>query len=72
MHHAAFDAHLLGIRPDHIVEIRSDVLLESDGPMLRHGLQEHHGQSLVLPRRSADSPDVELLEIRYDQFRRAS
>ena len=26
IHHAAYDANILGIRPDHVVEIRSDVL----------------------------------------------
>ena len=43
IHHAAFDTNILGIRPDRVVEIRSDILEEHDGPMLRHGLQELHG-----------------------------
>jgi len=32
IHHAAFDMNILGIRPDHVVEIRTDVLEERDGP----------------------------------------
>ena len=35
IHHAALDAHILGIRPDHVVEIRADLLHEVDGPMLK-------------------------------------
>ena len=32
-HHAAFDRHVLGVRPDLTVELRPDVLREPDGPM---------------------------------------
>jgi putative restriction endonuclease len=72
IHHAAFDANILGVSPDHLVEIRTDVLAEHDGPMLRHGLQELHGARIALPRRSVDRPDPERLEVRYEEFRRAS
>lgn len=72
IHHRAFDAQVLGIRPDYIVEIRSDVLEESDGPTLRHAFQGLHLESLVVPRRQAAQPDRELLEERFDSFRRAS
>ena len=72
IHHAAFDANILGIRPDAVVEIRSDVLAEIDGPMLRYGLQQHHGDVLHLPRAAIDRPDRDRLEIRYHEFRRAS
>lgn len=34
LHHAAFDRHILGVRPDLIIEIREDILREVDGPML--------------------------------------
>lgn len=70
IHHAAFDAKVLGIRPDLVVEIRADVLEEIDGPMLEHGLKGRHRQRLMaVPRRRADHPDQELLEQRYAQFR---
>jgi putative restriction endonuclease len=39
LHHAAFDRHFLGIRPDLVIEVRRDIMVEADGPMLRHGLQ---------------------------------
>jgi len=72
IHHAAYDTHILGIRPDLVVEIRQDLLTEIDGPMLRHGLQDHHGRSLMqLPRRPAERPDPVRLELRYARFRAA-
>jgi putative restriction endonuclease len=72
IHHAAFDANILGVRPDYVVEIRSDVLAEIDGPMLKYGLQASHGERLLVPKSTAEQPDPERLEIRYDEFRRAS
>lgn len=72
IHHAAFDSHILGVRPDLVVEIRRDLLDEIDGPMLRHGLQERHGQPLmVLPPARRERPDRALLEISYERFRQA-
>jgi putative restriction endonuclease len=72
LHHAAFDQHLIGIRPDRLeVVVRQDVLDEEDGPMLLHGLQEAHGTRIQLPRRALDHPDRTALEYRFDLFRRA-
>jgi putative restriction endonuclease len=73
IHHAAFDMNIMGIRPDQVIEIRSDILLERDGPMLRHGLQELHGSRLaVIPRQPRDRPDPERLSERYEEFRSAN
>jgi putative restriction endonuclease len=72
IHHAAFDSHILGVRPDYVIEIREDVRAERDGPMLRHGLQELHGTTLVLPRRPAERPNQGYLEERFADFRQAS
>jgi putative restriction endonuclease len=69
LHHAAFDANIIGIRPDYQVEIRLGVLKEIDGPMLLHGLQGFHGSALVVPRRDSWKPDRRLLEERYERFR---
>jgi putative restriction endonuclease len=70
IHHAAFDANIVGVRPDRVVEIRADVLREADGPMLLHGLQGFHNKPLWLPRHAHQLPDGERLEERYEQFRR--
>lgn len=70
IHHAALDARILGVRPDYVVQIRADLLDEIDGPMLKHGLQERHGQPLmVLPRSHRERPDPLLLEQSYANFR---
>lgn len=72
IHHAAYDANLLGVRPNFVVEVQPRLLKESDGPMLTYGLQSMHGASLFVPRSSAAKPDRERLELRYEQFRAAS
>lgn len=71
IHHAAYDENLIGIRPDLVVEVRSDVSSQIDGPMLLHGLQEMAGIELVRPRVRASRPDPERLEERYEEFRQA-
>lgn len=70
IHHAAYDTNILGIRPDLTVEVRVDVLEEIDGPMLRYGIQAHHGQPLmVVPRSRQDRPSPDRLATRYEAFR---
>lgn len=71
IHHRAFDQHLLGVTPDHEVQIHPRILIQTDGPMLRHGLQEMHGARLELPRRRADHPDRNRLAERFDDFKLA-
>ena len=73
IHHAAFDANILGIDPELIVHVREDVLREEDGPMLKHGIQAADGSRLlVVPRRAIDRPGTEFLEQRFEEFRRAN
>jgi len=72
LHHAAFDAQILGIRPDYQIEIRLDVLEEIDGPMLKHGLQQFHQQRIRTPHRPLLKPKPEYLEERFALFRRSS
>lgn len=72
LHHSAFDAHIMGVRPDYVIEIREDVLSEVDGPMLIHGLQGWNGRMLRVPRRVAFRPDSARLAERYDAFRAAT
>jgi len=68
LHHRAFDRFFLGIRPDYVIEVRPDILVESDGPTLRHAIQGLHGQPLSLPRRKEHHPSILLLERRYERF----
>jgi putative restriction endonuclease len=72
IHHAAYDARILGVSPDYRVHVNGHVLEETDGPMLKHGLQALHREPLaVLPRRQADKPDRDLLALQFDRFRAA-
>lgn len=73
IHHAAFDGYLIGISPDFQVRVDRQLLEETDGPMLRYGLQGMHGVRLTLPEQRRDRPDADRLEQRYAEFlRRAS
>lgn len=70
-HHRAFDANVLGIRPDYVVQVREDVMEEQDGPTLLHTLQGVHGEKILLPRQRGAHPDPNLLEERFERFRKA-
>lgn len=68
IHHAAFDAHLLGIDPDFRIHVSRRLLTLKDGPMLEL-LKTVHGARLHLPSRDKDRPDRERLVARFDVFR---
>lgn len=68
LHHAAFDSHFIGLRPDYILEVRRDILEEPDGPLHLHGLKAMQGQRIILPHDMLKRPDPALLEIRYEKF----
>lgn len=70
IHHAAYDRGIVGVRSDYVVQVRADVLLEIDGPMLQHGIKAVHDVPLVLPNRVADRPDRDLLAQRFATFSR--
>lgn len=71
LHHAAFDRNFIGVRPDYVIEVSRSILLEEDGPMLRHGLQGLHQRPILLPSLAFDRPDPVRLERRYEEFRLA-
>lgn len=68
IHHAAFDANLLGVDPDYVVRINGELMHEVDGPMLRYGLQEMDGKRLNLPPKKAERPSQDLLKERFTEF----
>lgn len=72
IHHAAFDRYFIGVRPDYVVEVHPRILEESDGPMLKHGLQGLHQTRLVLPPARKHRPDPDRLAARYERFRGAA
>lgn len=68
IHHAAYDKNLLGISPDYKVRINEELLLEVDGPMLKHGIQEMHNRTLFIPKQTKDQPSKDNLDFRFQQF----
>ena len=70
IHHAAFDAHLIGIDPDYRLHVSDRLLEKKDGPMLL-ALKQLEGSKLHLPSRSQDYPDQCRLDRRFEAFREA-
>jgi putative restriction endonuclease len=68
IHHTAYDRNLIGISPGYQVQVDKKLLLEIDGPMLKHGIQEMDGVTIQIPSRSNQQPDRDLLEIRFKEF----
>ena len=70
-HHAAFDAHLIGIDPDYRLHVSERLLAQRDGPMLE-ALKQLDSQAIHLPSRVDDYPDRDRLALRYEQFKAAA
>ena len=68
IHHAAFDAHLIGIDPDYRLHVSDRLLDQNDGPMLE-ALKQIDGEALRLPNRAKDRPDRDRLAIRFERFK---
>lgn len=69
LHHAAFDANLIGIDPDCRIHISETLLSMNDGPMFEQGLKALAGRQIRQPRRDADRPDRDRLALRFTSFR---
>jgi putative restriction endonuclease len=68
IHHAAFDAHLLGIDPDYQLHVSERLLGQNDGPMLE-ALKRLNRGNLYLPNRIKDRPDRDRLALRFERFK---
>jgi putative restriction endonuclease len=68
IHHAAFDAHLIGIDPDYRLHVSQRLLGQKDGPMLE-ALKGLNGGIIHLPSRAKDSPDRDRLALRFERFK---
>jgi putative restriction endonuclease len=68
IHHAAFDAHLIGIDPDYKLHVSGRLLGRTDGPMLE-ALQRLNGGTIHLPGRVKDWPDRDRLAQRFERFK---
>jgi putative restriction endonuclease len=68
IHHAAFDAHLIGIDPDYWLHVSERLLSRNDGPMLE-ALKRLNGGTIHLPGRLKDRPDRDRLALRFERFK---
>jgi putative restriction endonuclease len=68
IHHAAFDAHLIGIDPDYELHVSERLLVRKDGPMLE-ALKRLNGGTIHLPGRIKDRPDRDRLALRFERFK---
>ncbi|MFN2511722.1 MAG: HNH endonuclease [Pyrinomonadaceae bacterium] len=71
IHHAAFDAHLIGIDPDYNVHVSDRLLDHSDGPLLE-ALKKLNSGTIHLPGRAKDRPDRDRLAVRFERFKAAA
>ena len=68
IHHAAFDAHLIGIDADYRLHVSDQLMSQQDGPVLE-ALKALHGRVIHLPRRERDRPDRDRLAERFAIYR---
>jgi putative restriction endonuclease len=68
IHHAAFDAHLIGIDSDYRVHVSDRLLSLHDGPMLQ-ALKLLNSKTVHLPGRIKDQPDRDRLALRFERFK---
>jgi putative restriction endonuclease len=71
IHHAAFDAHLIGIDPEYRLHVSERLLGQNDGPMLE-ALKRLDGGTIHLPNRTKDLPDRKRLALRFERFKAAA
>jgi putative restriction endonuclease len=71
IHHAAFDAHLVGVDPDFRIHVSERLLVQQDGPLLESMKRLHHGM-LLMPERTQDRPDRDRLALRFELFKTAA
>ena len=71
IHHAAFDAHLIGIDPNYFLHVSDRLLDQQDGPMLE-ALKRLNGGTIHLPSRIKDRPDQDRLARRFERFKAVS
>jgi putative restriction endonuclease len=68
IHHAAFDAQLIGIDPDYRLHVSKRLLSQNDGPML-DALKRLNGATIHVPKRPKDCPDRDRLALRFERFK---
>ena len=71
IHHAAFDAGLIGIDSDFNIHVSERLLAIHDGPLLEESLKGLAGQKVRMPTDALAVPDRDRLSFRFKLFRSA-
>ncbi|WP_010161910.1 HNH endonuclease [Sphingomonas sp. PAMC 26617] len=72
VHHAAFDANLIGIDADYRIHVSEQLFAMNDGPMLEQGIKAMRGKTLLMPGRIIDRPDRDRLAARFEYYQSAN
>lgn len=72
IHHAAFDAGLIGIDPDFVIHVSGRLLAIHDGPLLEQSLKALAGQKVRVPADTLAVPDRDRLSFRFELYRSAA
>jgi putative restriction endonuclease len=70
-HHAAFDAHLIGIDGDYRIHVSDRLMSLNDGPVLED-MKKLDGTVLRDPKRERDKADSDRLASRFELFKAAA
>jgi putative restriction endonuclease len=68
LHHGAFDADLLGIRPDGHIELSPSLRTPRQPPMVACAFNAFAGKAIYKPSLQANWPSAQFLEERYRRF----
>ncbi len=71
IHHAAFDAHRIGIDPDDRLHASDPLMAQDDGPVLE-AIDGLRGKSIHLPGRERRRPDRDRLAQRFELYTAAA
>ena len=74
IHHTAFDAHLIGVDPDHRIHVSDRLLDIHDWPLLELGLKGIAWTLIERPRRleGEDGPDRGRLALRFEEIKKSA
>ncbi len=68
LHHAAFDAHLIGIDPDYRIHIARRLHMAGGNAFVKSSFENLAGRQIALPQKSSQRPRPESLAVRFAQF----
>jgi putative restriction endonuclease len=72
IHHAAYDADLIGIDPDRRVHVSDKLRSQQDDPILLRAIEAMNGIEIKPPKRAEDRPDPDRLAVRFERYQQTN